>query len=231
MKIIVTLTQELLQVKRVLKLVCLVLAAAPSFAAIKNSDTDKYTGLAYPPPIVWTPLKGYYFQGVAYLSWSSLQESNSSHFEIQLSTDGVNFSATGRVPAQSVSDRVMLYSFNDLKAAEGTNYYRVQYFDNDGHYQYSNTIVLNVLIKGINITSIYPGPFTDKVNVTVASETKAISRIMLYDNTGRMVASKETKLNKGITTLTVDRLEGLAKGIYIIKVQAGETSITQKLIK
>lgn len=182
-------------------------------------------------PIVMTPLKGYCSQGVSYLSWNSLQESNSSHFEIQRSSDGINFSNTGRVAAQLISDKVVQYKFTDAAANEGINYYRLKYFDNDGHYQFSNIIVVHVQIKGIQISAVYPGPFVDKVNITVASEVKTRGMIMLFDNTGKMLVTDQPLFNKGVTVHTLDNLSGLAKGVYILKVQAGETVLTQQLVK
>ena len=67
------------------------------------------------------------FPGVVYLSWSSLQESNSSHFDVQRSADGITFYSTGKVRAQSVSDKVVSYNFQGCERGDGMNYYRVQY--------------------------------------------------------------------------------------------------------
>jgi len=229
---IITVTQEYRSVRRVIKLVVLTLFIAQSFAhageRLVIKDNIAQHGYL---PVVWTPLKGYCSQGISYLSWSSLQESNSSHYEIQRSDDGLNFYNTGKVMAQSTSDKVVEYGFNDSKASEGLNYYRIKYYDNDGHFQFSNTITLNVRIKGITITTIYPGPFVDRVNVTIASEVRTNTSITLFDNNGKILVSQQSVLNKGVTTLVVDKLENLARGIYIMKVQAGETILTQKLIK
>ncbi|MBL0181965.1 MAG: T9SS type A sorting domain-containing protein [Chitinophagaceae bacterium] len=230
---IITVTQGYRSVQRVIKLVVLTLFIAQSFAfagerRLTIKDNIAQNGYL---PVVWTPLKGYCSQGISYLSWSSLQESNSSHYEIQRSDDGLNFYNTGKVIAQSVSDKVVEYGFNDSKANEGINYYRIKYYDNDGHFQFSNTITLNVRIKGITITTIYPGPFVDRVNVTIASDVRANCSITMFDNSGKILVSQQSMLNKGVTTLVVDKLENLAKGIYIMKVQAGETILTQKLIK
>lgn len=198
-----------------------------AFGSVK-SDSKNAKALL---PIVWTPLKGYYSQGVTYLSWSSLQESNSSHFDIQRSTDGVNFYSAGKLAAQAVSDKVTSYAFSDMKAEDGMNYYRIQYFDNDGHYQYSNTILVNVLIKGVNITAIYPGPFTDRVNINVASELKTNASIQLFDNSGKAVIGRNYVIGKGVSTLCMDNLGSLSKGVYIMRIKAGESVLTKTLIK
>ncbi len=230
-----TCTQEYLPVKQwQLLLLTLLLAATPSFTHAGNKHIVAGHAAKQEQvllPIVWTPLKAYYSQGVVYLSWSSLQESNSSHFDVQRSADGITFYSTGKVQAQSVSDKVVSYNFQDASAEDGMNYYRVQYFDNDGHFQYSNTILMNVKIKGVNITSVYPGPFTDKVHVRIASEEKIPVYISIFDNTGRVVASKQCVVSHGANTVLVDQLGSLAKGIYIIRVQAGDAILSKRLLK
>ena len=230
-----TSVQENRPAGRVSGMIFLLLVSIQSVALATGNDNGMspaaITGKKALPPIVWTPLKGYYSMGISYLSWSSLQESNSSHFDVQRSTDGVNYISAGKVMAQTVSDKVVVYGFNDMKAEDGMNYYRIQYFDNDGHFQYSNTILVNVLIRGINITSVYPGPFTDKINVNIASEGRTGARVELFDNSGKILANRQYALGKGVSTLCVDNLEGLTKGIYIIRIKAGESVVTRTIIK
>jgi len=182
-------------------------------------------------PVVLTPLKGYYSKGVSHLSWTSLQESNSNYFEIQRSSDGINFTAVGKVIAKGSSDMEVNYNHADISVNAGVNYYRLKLLDRDGRFQYSNIEILNVNIKGVNITGIYPAPFIDKVNVTVSSEVNTQANISLFDNTGKLLISQQGVLNKGVTNIEVDKLSGLARGLYIIKVQVGETITTKRLIK
>lgn len=182
-------------------------------------------------PVVLTPLQGYYSKGVSHLHWKSLQESNSSHFEIQRSNDGVNFVMVGKVIAASSSDKEVNYSYDDIRANAGLNYYRLKLLDKDGKFQYSNIELLSVNIEGINITAIYPGPFIDKVNVVVSSDTRATSKVDLFDNTGKLLISQQSVLNKGITNLSIDNLDRLSAGMYIIKVQAGDMVVTKRIIK
>lgn len=182
-------------------------------------------------PIVMTPLKGYYSRGVSHLAWTSLQESNSSHFDIQRSSDGINFYNIGKVKAQTVSDKVVEYAFSDAEVNDGVNYYRFKYSDNDDHFQYSNTIVINAQIKGTNITAVYPGPFTDKINVNISAEAKTNGGMRLYDNTGKIVAGYDLTLGKGVNHLAVDHLESLPNGIYVLRIVAGETVLTRTLMK
>ncbi len=194
-------------------------------------SADEISLMAGTLPVVLTPLKGYYSKGVSHLYWKSLQESNSSHFEIQRSSDGNNFEMVGKVIAKSSSDKEVNYSFDDIRANAGLNYYRLKLLDKDGKFQYSNIELLTVNIEGINITAIYPAPFTDKINVVVSSEIRAQSNIDLFDNTGKLLISQRFGLNKGVNNLSIDNLNRLATGMYIIKVQTGDVIVTKRVIK
>ena len=133
--------------------------------------------------------------------------------------------------AQSTSDKEVDYSFDDLKSNAGLNYYRFKLVDKDKQFQYSNVTVVNVNIKGVDITGIYPGPFIDKINVTISSEVQAIGKVDLFDNNGKLLISQQAVLSKGVTNLAIDKLDNLGKGLYIIKVQAGETIVVKKIMK
>ncbi len=182
-------------------------------------------------PVVLTGFKGAYANGVARLTWSTEQEMNSNYFEIERSTDGTSFSTIGKVYATGNSAQQRQYGFDDIKANAGNNYYRLRMVDKDGSFQYSAIVMLTVNIKGINITGIYPAPFTDKVNVSVSSEISETAQVKLFDNTGKTVAQQQSAIHKGITILTLNNLDNLAKGFYIIEVRTGDTVVTRKLIK
>lgn len=182
-------------------------------------------------PVSLTGLKGTYSGGVAHLTWGTQQEYNSNYFEIERSTDGANFSSLGKVAAAGNSTQTLNYKFDDIKANAGNNYYRLKMVDKDGSFEYSNIVMINVSIKGLNVTGIYPTPFTDKVNISVSSEMATDATIRILDNTGKVMAKQQSAIHKGITTITMDNLGQLAKGFYIIEVQSGETKVTQKLMK
>jgi Secretion system C-terminal sorting domain len=182
-------------------------------------------------PVVLTALQGTYTNGTAKLNWGTQQESNSSHFEIERSNDGATFSSIGRVAAAGNSSRELAYKFDDIKVNAGTNYYRLKMVDKDGSFAYSNTIVLNVTIKGTFITGVYPAPFTNRINITIAAENTSQVVLRLVDNTGKQLAQQTNTLRKGVNNLTLSGLEGLAKGFYIMEVITDGKKESRKLVK
>ena len=182
-------------------------------------------------PVTLKELKVVYADGVSRLSWSTSQESNSSHFEIERSTDGINFTRIGTIAAAGNSSNAKNYAFNDMHPVTGINYYRLKMMDKDGKFVYSNIKTVNVNIKGNALTAIYPSPFIDKVNIVIANETANKAEVEIFDNAGKLVVKHSAIVNKGINTIKVENLDKLARGLYIIKVRLDENMFIQKLVK
>ena len=80
------------------------------------------------------------------LSWSTTQEKGASHFIIEKSTDGKEFSDAGLLFSVGDSERPQQYSFTDeLRVSDtGKIYYRLRMVDLDGKIQYSPVKVIRV---------------------------------------------------------------------------------------
>jgi SdrD B-like domain/Secretion system C-terminal sorting domain len=182
-------------------------------------------------PVSFTSLTGTYVNGVSKLGWATLSEQNFSHFEVEYSTDGANFNKLGNVYGAGNSNSRIDYGFNHLQPIAGINYYRLKMVDRDGKFSYSNTVALNVTIKGLTITAVYPNPFTDRVNVgiTAAAADKAV--VKLFDNAGKLVYSNEQTVQRGSNIITISNLAKLAAGTYVIQVSAGDAVLTKQLMK
>ena len=66
------------------------------------------------------------------LQWTTVQEVNSSYFEVERSGDGVNYKAIGQVNGAGNSSVAKNYSLVDAKPVNGMNYYRLKMVDKDG---------------------------------------------------------------------------------------------------
>jgi hypothetical protein len=184
-----------------------------------------------PLPVTFTKLSGVYTNGLSKLNWATLSEQNFSHFEVEFSKDGINFDRLGNVAGNGNSNSRIEYGFNHLQPVVGANYYRLRIVDKDGKFTYSNTVLLNVTLKGITITAVYPSPFIDKVNVAITAATAEKVTIRLFDNAGKLVYGNETLVQAGINNLSISNLGKLAAGTYVIQVNAGDVVLTKQLMK
>lgn len=182
-------------------------------------------------PVSIKPLQASYNDGVSNLTWVTESEINSNYFEVEQSTNGTDFTAIGKVYANGYSSRTLTYQFNDVKAAAGVNYYRLRIVDKDGSFVYSNIVTVNVTVKGFFVTGVYPSPFTDKVNVSISSESTGKAYIRLSDITGRQIAVQTAAVTKGITSVSINNLGALNTGMYLVEVNFNGNRYTQKISK
>jgi hypothetical protein len=84
-------------------------------------------------------------------------------------------------------------------------------------------------IRGGNMLSIYPNPFTSKTTVSYTLTKAENVTIGLFNNLGEKVKSCDPGTQGSGTHETVIDGEGLQAGIYILQVKLGSTVITRKV--
>lgn len=181
-------------------------------------------------PITLTMWKGVYRNNKTYLAWQAENAIQFSHFVVERSTDGVRFSPLGEVAATSSNTLSQQYSYEDEYPANGLNYYRLKMVDLDGQSTYSGIITIRTDGKGLQISAT-PNPFTDHVAITIQSSTNETANIRLYNNDGKLVWRKTTYVTAGTNVQYYNDLQSLPRGIYIIKVDKGNTTAGFKMIK
>ena len=184
-----------------------------------------------PLSVSLTTLKAQYINDTARVMWNTSQEINTKSFDVQHSIDAVNFSTIGNVKGSGNVNTKNSYEFEDAKVADGINYYRIKTISVSGEYTYSNVVSLKVSNFGLDVTSVYPSPFVDKVNVAILSEKAGPVNIRILDLSGQSVLSKTYSVNTGLTTLSLTGLSGLSKGMYMIEVISRTGTTTKELLK
>jgi hypothetical protein len=154
------------------------------------------------------------------LQWTTASESNNSGFEVQRSTDGINYTALGFVNSQALggNSTVQLnYAFTDNNVTGNKQYYRLRQIDFDNHSKLSNI----VLIKGekpvsLTIDGLFPNPAISVVNVLIATPNKDRATLIITDVAGRIVEQKLVNVETGSNTIPVD-ISRLTPGTYLVK--------------
>lgn len=89
------------------------------------------------------------------LTWSTATETNNDHFDIESSSDGMNFVKIKEIPGAINSMNTMSYSYLDPSPSNSLNYYRLKQVDTDGLYKYSDIIsVDNSCIEHLKILKV-----------------------------------------------------------------------------
>jgi hypothetical protein len=145
---------------------------------------------------------------IAMLNWTTATEQNSKHFEVQLSTDGINFNTVGIVPSNGNSNIERHYNFSS-NLVNPNNYFRLQMVDIDGSTK-SGPIVMVTSTCTNRVITMYPNP--SRNTVTVRGLT-GDSRLFLLDNLGQVI--KSIKTSNYSETLDIATLPA---GAYLLQV-------------
>ena len=152
--------------------------------------------------------------------WTTANEINVSHFNIQRSTNSKDFYTLQKVIANNKIYNE--YSYLDIQPILGDNYYRIESVDKDGKVNYSEIklITLNPRFKTVNI---YPNPAKDYIYL---SSQQNIKELTLINQLGQIVQHRTPNAKE--ITINISRFP---KGIYVIQYtnNKGETD-TQKII-
>jgi hypothetical protein len=165
------------------------------------------------------------------LQWETAQESNSSHFTVEHSANGTDWTAVGTVKAAGNSSTAKKYSLVHTTAINGNNQYRLQQTDVNGSSVSSKIITIKTGGSNVLTTSIYPNPFVGGLQLTIRTKAAANVSVQLYDMNGKQVYQSVKVVPAGESLVNIERLENLPAGTYILKASAGNETMTQKLFK
>ncbi|MBS1736280.1 MAG: T9SS type A sorting domain-containing protein [Bacteroidetes bacterium] len=157
------------------------------------------------------------------LNWSTENEVNTNLFEVEFSTDGTHFTKIGNVQSANTSGRHQ-YNFTHHQVPAGMLFYRLKQIDMDGKYKYS--VITSVVFNKINAGFIaYPSPANNEVNILINTMLQHNARVKLFSVKGQLLMTVQLK-----NRLTNISTQNIANGTYILSVENGSVTQTQKII-
>lgn len=175
-------------------------------------------------------------RGTVTLQWQTANEVNNYGFEIERAIQNENplqaeWVTIGFAPGSGNSNSIKSYSFADNSPGVGSFLYRLKQIDNDGGYDYSN--VISVDLSGpeqFSLAQNFPNPFNPKTVIRYSLKEAGEVTIVIYDMAGNQAAVlvKETK-HAGSYIVDFDA-STLASGVYTYTMKAGKFKDTKKLI-
>ena len=172
---------------------------------------------------------GQLVQSHALLNWSIASGNDISHFEIEKSADGRNFTKITSLPYQ-YNGGTSYHNFTDPEKIEGVKYYRLKMFDKNGMFIYSKIVVLSSKTIDFEIKSI-TNPVTDHLLVDYVAPNEGRISMRLYTVFGNLVSKFETNAKKGWNKDRFDFVKDLPAGTYIFSITDNKTVINKKIIK
>jgi Secretion system C-terminal sorting domain len=155
------------------------------------------------------------------VSWETASETNNKGFDVERKTANGTWETLGFVKGIG---KAATYTFED-KGPLSISYYRLRQVDFDGKETLSKVVSVSQTKKGQ--MRISPNPTSDIVNIQL-NQDEALNQaatLVLSDMTGRQVLVQTTAAG----TFQLD-LSNLAKGMYVVTVQANNAIYQEKII-
>jgi Secretion system C-terminal sorting domain len=184
-----------------------------------------------PLPVSILSFNGSLVGSTAQLNWVVANELNLKGYDLERSLNGVDFVNVTNVASRTNGAANQTYSHNDNIANLGSNkfYYRLKVNDNDGSFRYTNVVLVKV--AGIKIGKISPNPFKESVRIEVEAKVKETATVRIVAMNGKVVLSQMEQLQKGGNQFTINGLNNLTSGTYIIEVITSSDRLFSKLNK
>ena len=193
------------------------------------------------------PVELVYFYGevkgdTVNLFWGTATEVNNVGFNVEKKKDGETEWATiGFVIGAGTSNSPKHYDFVDTDISEiGTYFYRLKQLDNDGDFEYSDEISLNIITsvnkkelliedKTLKLYQNFPNPFNPSTQISFYLPQNDYVQLRVYNLLGESVAEiYKGELNAGYHKILFEPV-GLASGIYIYTITTDSFSDSKKL--
>lgn len=175
-------------------------------------------------PVLFTRFEAVCSNNEALISWSTGSEFNSNHFEVQRSTNNIDWASIATIKATGNASTGK--SYQQFVPNIGLAFYRVREVDVNGNVLYTNILKTNCVNKNDGLI-IYPIPARDILNVIIRSGESSQTKLILFDVTGRIMRKMDVHLVKGSNSF-IFNLEGLANGHYLILSNNAHASFTSK---
>ena len=171
--------------------------------------------------------------GSVQLNWTVSNDFSSSHYEVERSTDSINFTSIGNTVTKTSSAQVS-YSYVDAKPFSGNDYYRIKEVDSIGKFYYSSIIRIKVTSASQGTTTlwqVYPNPSFSYSGATSLHLLTNVNQLQLTltDVSGRILYQYSTASASGGQQIAVP-LQNRGRGVYLLNVNSDKGKRTERIV-
>ncbi len=170
------------------------------------------------------------------LKWETATEVNSASFNIErarVNTSGTdsNWQKIASIKAAGNSNSPKEYRFADSLLDAGKFQYRLKMVDNDGSFEYSQTVEVSIALpKAFALSQNYPNPFNPSTKIEYELPSESPVTIEVYNLTGERVSVLQNGMQQaGYHTVNLDGTN-LSSGVYFYMLRAGGFKSVKKMV-
>lgn len=153
----------------------------------------------------------------ANLSWVTVKDFGAEHFNVQWSSDGVNFKTIGTVKVAKGGNSAQLrYQYSHHELIGGRNYYRLQAVKPGKPSVYSTTVVLEKASAGD--LRVFPNPVDSYFDLQFKNIETGNHKVSLVAADGRVVYDATMMVRSG-ETKRISRPAAVGAGTYMLVIK------------
>ncbi len=182
-----------------------------------------------PLPIELVSFSAQCNQNKVYINWTTASETNNDYFTISRTSNGTNIQQMAIIDGAGTSSNLKNYSWVDNTPLEGNLYYYLSQTDYDGTTRSYNFVSINCEDVEENFSILNLSSNEEFINVFYNASSSGLHAIKIIDVLGKVILNKEAIASKGNNEIQLDALN-LSGGIYILNINNGNKSISQKIM-
>jgi endonuclease I len=161
----------------------------------------------------------------AIINWSVGVETNISSYDVERSTNGINFQKIGNVTATNKAT----YVFSDYNLpTNGRVYYRIKTNEFSSKVTTSNIVTVDISNTLNTAVKVYPNPSIENITLELNDvANNFIKAITITDITGKIVVQKNSTTLQNRVTIPVINL---SNGTYTLKVTSSNSTVNTKFV-
>lgn len=164
-------------------------------------------------PIVWNAFTGQQMESSIQLKWQVASEFNFSHYNLEKSGDGQQFSTILTQQKKNNSTGQQSYQLTDHQPLIGLNYYRLKAIDQDGKFSYSEVIAVD--FNAFFDIKIW---MNSDLRLSFYSTTSIENLVQIVNLQGQLVFQQTFTSTSGQNEIVLPFLDK-TKGIYVLSIQ------------
>jgi len=166
------------------------------------------------------------------LSWVTETEVNSYGFEVQRLNKTDTWEILGFVEGHGNSNSPKRYNFIDNKVNATSRYsYRLKMIDNDGTFEYSKTLEVNLAIPTtLDLNQNYPNPFNPSTTISFTLPESGNVSLKIFNPLGEEVATLINGFTEAGSHTFNFSAKSLPSGMYIYQLSTNKNTLTKKML-
>ena len=173
-----------------------------------------------------------YDQDKVKLIWNTKTEVNNFGFNVERRIKDGEWNKIGFVEGNGNSNSPKSYNFTDKDLfAGGSKFeYRLKQIDNDGQFEYSDVVEVEIMPTEYELSQNYPNPFNPSTTIRFSLPTETNLKINIYNMLGEVVETlAEGNYEAGFHKVTFNA-SNLPSGAYIYRIESSEFVQVRKMV-